>query len=95
MREIVKVREDFELEGLEKYGFKFNENFDCWDYKGDFSGYRGLTTYFMIHIYRQERELFCSMYIGCNESHDTTREIDISVLYDLVKDGVVVKEVVE
>ena len=89
---MLKIKDNVDLKELEKFGFKYNESFDCWDYKRNFDGYMGLTTYSMIHIYSQERELYCSMYIGCNESHDTTREIDIEdVIFDLIQARLVEK----
>lgn len=89
---MLRIKKKIDLKELEKFGFEYNESFDCWDYKSNFDGYVGLTTYNMIHIYSQEREIYCSMYIGCNERHDTTREIDIDdILFDLIEAGFVEK----
>lgn len=88
---MLKIKESVDLKELEKFGFTYNKDFDCWEYKRNFDNFNGLRTFCMVHIY-QEREIYCSMYIGCNEPHDTTREINIyDVLFNLIQAGLVEK----
>lgn len=77
MREIVKVREDFELEGLEKYGFKYRADCNKWFF------YDSWLEYIAIPAWNRE----ISIESICGGA--------VTKFFDLVKDGVVVKEVVE
>lgn len=87
---MLRIKDSVNLNELEKFGFKYNEEFDCWDYKRNIDDFGGLKTFCMIHIYCQEREIYCSMYIGCNEPHDTTRNINVdNVIFNLTQAGFV------
>ena len=87
---MLKIKDNIDLKELEKFGFVYNGYLDCWDFKSNFEENAGLTTYNMIHIFLQEREIYCSMYIGCNERHDTTRGFNIdNILFDLISAGLV------
>lgn len=89
---MLRIKKEIDLKELEKFGFKYNKEFDCWDYKRNYDELNGLKTFNIIHIYSQEREIYCSMYIGCNEAHDTTREINIDkVIFNLTQAGLVEK----
>lgn len=112
MREIVKVREDFELEGLEKYGFVKVENGYQKDYVGEASQ-KDKDLYYNTYKDSKLDNYFCagvSIFID-NQQKEVNVAIEIYGYYDiqtdflscdkeyylgdLVKDGVVVKEVVE
>lgn len=100
MREIVKVREDFELEGLEKYGFYPNnaKNAYWFDLKCDVHFYEELEYKYdsWLAVYVRDRELRIVDHIDCNKGMSRCFDImKLGVFFDLVKDGVVVKEVVE
>lgn len=116
MREIVKVREDFELEGLEKYGFVRQdylneygrtEKTGCylWRLKDNNSSY-GITIfekvptkgYFAPDEFDIEQKIYPRQIIMMQDEsmYMESASFNINpVIFDLVKDGVVVKEVVE
>ena len=89
---MLRIKKEIDLKELEKFGFKYNKEFDYWGYKRNCDEWNGLKTFNIIHIYSQEREIYCSMYIGCNEAHDTTRTINIdNVIFNLTQAGLVEK----
>lgn len=73
---MLKIKDNIDLKGLDKYGFIFKNNI-CWKpLKRD-------KCMIAISINLHNREISCSGVLGSNEKLDD--------LYDLIKDGLVEK----